>query len=322
MLRCPTSGLPLSYIGNSINGETNNAEGTLVSEDGKYSYPVINGIPRFVDNSNYAENFGKQWNLFKKTQLDSHSGHPISANRFWNATGWEPAEIRGKWVLDIGCGAGRFAEIALEAGARVIALDYSNAVDACKENLSKFSELYPVQGDIYSLPLVPEAFSHVYSLGVLQHTPQVESAFKSLPPLLIPGGKLCTDYYWKRFRTMLHAKYLVRPVTKRMDNEKLLKRLQKWAPVMLAISRGLGKVPLLGVVLKRLVPVADYTGRYPLSEKQLREWALLDTFDMLAPEFDNPQSMRTVTRWFRTNGFSNIEVFQEGHLVGRGIRQT
>ena len=36
----------------------------------------------------------------------------------------------GKWVLDAGCGMGRFAEIALKIGAQVVALDYSNAVDA------------------------------------------------------------------------------------------------------------------------------------------------------------------------------------------------
>jgi 2-polyprenyl-3-methyl-5-hydroxy-6-metoxy-1,4-benzoquinol methylase len=54
-----------------------------------------------------------QWNRFSKTQLDSHSGHPISAKRFWEATQWQTRGSRRKLVLDVGCGAGRFAEIAL-----------------------------------------------------------------------------------------------------------------------------------------------------------------------------------------------------------------
>ena len=45
-------------------------------------------------------------------------------------------------ILDIGCGAGRFAQIALDSGANVVALDYSNSVDACYTNLLKHANLY------------------------------------------------------------------------------------------------------------------------------------------------------------------------------------
>src|SRR5262252_5519336 len=80
--------------------------GRLISEDRQHSYPIRNFIPRFVSESNYADNFGMQWNKFRQTQLDSNSGVPISANRFWNATGWRTEDIAGQWVLDAGCGAG------------------------------------------------------------------------------------------------------------------------------------------------------------------------------------------------------------------------
>jgi hypothetical protein len=60
--------------------------GWLVSEDGQHRYPIRSGIPRFVPESNYADNFGVQWNHFRQTQLDSHSGLPISSGRFWLAT--------------------------------------------------------------------------------------------------------------------------------------------------------------------------------------------------------------------------------------------
>ena len=75
----------------------------------------------------YAESFGFQWNRFRQTQLDSHSGHSVSRERFLTATGWEPESLAGKTVLDAGCGAGRFAEIALSCGATVFAVDYSRA---------------------------------------------------------------------------------------------------------------------------------------------------------------------------------------------------
>lgn len=316
-LRCPQTGQQLHQEYNAPSNEKVE-EGWLVSEDGLHRYPIRGDIPRFVPESNYADNFGMQWNRFPRTQLDSYSGHPISADRFWGATGWVPEELKGQWVLDIGCGAGRFAEIALNAGAKLVALDYSSAVAACYDNLKHHPNLHVVQGDIYAMPFSRQSFPFVYSLGVLQHTPDVAAAFASLPPLLSSGGRLCVDFYWKRIRTLLHMKYLVRPVTKRIPKRKLFSLLEKVVPRFLIVSQLLGRIPGIGKVLKRLIPVADYTGILPLSEEQLKEWALLDTFDMLAPEYDSPQTALCVRRWLESAGLDEIEVSHRGHLVGRG----
>lgn len=319
LLRCPKTGQRLT-LETDFNTSQEIKAGWLVSEDGLSRYPVHNGIPRFVPESNYADNFGMQWNHFRQTQLDSHSGVPISSDRFWLATNWSPDDLKDQWVLDVGCGAGRFAEVALLAGAKLVALDYSSAVDACYANLKHHPNLHVVQGDIYALPFVQGAFPFVYSLGVLQHTPDVAKAFAALPPMVRAGGQLCVDYYWKRFRTMLHTKYLLRPFTKRMSQPKLFSMLQRWVPGLLVVSQKLGRVPLLGRVLRRLVPVADYTDDYPLTDQQLKEWALLDTFDMLAPAYDNPQTVTTVRRWFEEAKFVNIQVGHWAHLGARGTK--
>lgn len=292
----------------------------LITPDKKNKYPIVSGIPRFISGKNYADNFGMQWNHFRKTQLDSTTGIPISANRFWSATGWDAKELRNKWVLDAGCGSGRFAEIALAAGANVVAVDYSSAVDALQANLQPHPNLYIVQADIYSLPFPDNFFDFVYSLGVLQHTPNVEGAFKALIPVLKGSGQICVDFYWKRFRTLMHSKYLVRPVTKRLSKKWLFSFLERHITKLLFASRVLARVPLIGVAIKRLVPVADYTGVFPLSDEQLIEWALLDTFDMMSPTYDNPQSTKTVKYFFQNSGLIDIEVFHASHLVGRGTK--
>ena len=316
-LLCPRTLLPLR-LEHLASSET--FEAKLISADGSCCYPIRNGIPRFVHESNYADNFGMQWNHFAKTQLDSHSGLPISAERFWKATGWSPMEMRDKWVLDVGCGSGRFAEIALSSGAQVVALDYSSAVDACLANLKHHPNLHVVQGDIFSLPFVPGSFDFVYSLGVLQHTPDVALAFAALPPMLVVGGNLCTDFYWKRLQTMIHMKYLLRPLTKRLDQQKLFAYLEKAVPIMLPISQALRRVPLIGKALQRFIPVADYSQTFRLTEQQLNEWALLDTFDWLAPRYDYPQTQKAVKHLFSKAGFTAIEIFHAGHLVGRSVK--
>jgi SAM-dependent methyltransferase len=323
ILRCPVSHLPLEIDRSSsahkgISGKNHVDDGELVSSDGRCRYLIKGSIPRFVPQSNYADNFGMQWNYFSKTQLDSNSGHPISSDRFWKATGWLPEQLKDQWVLDVGCGSGRFAEVALNAGAKVVALDYSSAVDACYANLKHFPNLYVVQGDIYSLPFALESFQYVYSLGVLQHTPSVSEAFASLPAMVAPGGQLCVDYYWNRLFTVMHSKYLFRPITKRIPQDKLFALLKKTVPFMLSTSRVLGSLPILGRIFKRIVPVADYTGVYPLSEQQLREWALLDTFDMLSPTYDNPQKSKDIRLWMHEANFINVEVLHETLLVVRG----
>ena len=317
LMRCPTTGQRLTPEADESNSQLIDV-GWLVSEDGQHRYPIRNGIPRFVPQSNYADNFGMQWNHFAKTQLDSYSGQPITESRFFEATGWTKEVLKDQWVLDVGCGSGRFAEVALKAGAKVVALDYSSAVDACYFNLKAFPNLHVVQGDIYALPFQPESFPFVYSLGVLQHTPDVEKAFAALPPMVQSGGRLCVDYYEKSLKSILFPKYWLRPVTKRIPQTTLFSFLQKAVPVMLPVSRFLGRVPLIGHMLKRLVPVANFYGSLSLDEKQQREWSLLDTFDWLAPKYDQPQTATTARRWMEKANMKEIKVLKAGHLVAHG----
>ena len=307
ILRCPKTNQRLKFESNF-----------LVSQDKQNRYIVEAGIPRFVDENNYANSFGLQWNLYPKTQLDSHSGHNISANRFWKATGWTEHEIKDKWVLDVGCGSGRFTEVALLAGAKVVAIDYSSAVDACSKNFLNNPNLFVIQADIYELPFELEAFSYIFSLGVLQHTPDPKKAFHSLPSLLKKDGKICVDYYEKSFKSMLLPKYWLRPLTKRIPNQKLFVFLQRITPILLGFSRLIGKLPLIGKVLKRAVPVANYHGILPLSKQQHLEWSLLDTFDWLSPEYDYPQTSKTITKWMEDAYLKEIEVLKAEHLVSRG----
>jgi len=317
LLRCPVTGQQLSLESHNING---GGADWLVSKDGSRKYPIKNGIPRFVAESNYADNFGMQWNHFAKTQLDSHSGHAISADRFWAATGWSVIEMKDRWVLDVGCGSGRFAEVALSSGANVVALDYSSAVDACRANLGAHPRLHVVQGDIYALPFAPNSFDYLYSLGVLQHTPDVSKAFSALPPVLVSGGRIAVDYYEKTWRSWLLPKYWLRPFTKSMDKERLFVLLQHITPTLLNASRMIGKLPFLGDFLKKMVPVANYEGILPLDNQQLKEWALLDTFDWLSPVYDNPQTSETALRWLEDANISEAEVVVAGHLVARGVK--
>jgi SAM-dependent methyltransferase len=294
--------------------------GTLTCERCRQRHPVIDFIPRFAPGRTYADSFGFQWNRFRSTQLDSHSGAPISRDRFFRETGWVAGEVAGKKVMDVGCGAGRFAEIALETGAEVTAVDYSNAVEACFANLGLSPGLNVVQADLYRLPFEPEGFDYVYCFGVLQHTPDPAGAVAALARQVRPGGRLVVDVYPKTAATFLWPKYWLRPITRRLPSDLLFRLVRRGVPVLIPVSRLLARVPRIGGRLRYLVPIMDYEGRLPLSPKDLREWAILDTFDMYAPAFDRPQTPEAVRSWFERAGLEQVEVFSAGFLVGRAVK--
>ncbi|HEV7998991.1 MAG TPA: class I SAM-dependent methyltransferase, partial [Planctomycetaceae bacterium] len=258
-LRCPQckSGLSLS----EATWQSDEVEaGSLNCSGCGAAHSIVDEIPRFVPLDNYAENFGFQWNRFRKTQLDSHSGQTISRDRFLKSTGWTQESLAGQRVLDIGCGAGRFVEVALSCGATVFALDYSRAVDACLANFPSHPNLHVIQGDVYALPFADECFDAIYCLGVLQHTPDPRQAFLSLPRHLKTGGRLAVDIYQGGWRRALHTKYWVRPVTKRVPQERLFKAVERGMPALMGLSRAVSRIPAVGRYARRLLPIANYDG--------------------------------------------------------------
>lgn len=280
---------------------------------------INRGVIDLVDGKNYTDNFGDQWTRYPNLQLDSHNGTSISQDRFWGALKLSPSDLRNKLILDVGCGTGRFAEIALQAGAKVIGLDYSTAAYVAAKNLDKYPNFRAIRADIYNLPFKKNSFDIVYCLGVLQHTPNVEKAFKCLPPMVRSPGHLVVDYYWKRLKNILNWKYVIRPFTSNLNEKTVLKILKLIHPVVYPVSELFSKIPYIGKTISRLLPVVNYVNDYKqLNRQQLREWSFLDTYDNWAPKYDKPQTLETVKKWAIDSGLKNIQIEHFGHLVVRG----
>jgi hypothetical protein len=131
-------------------------------------------------------------------------------------------------------------------------------------------------------------------------------------------GFLCVDYYEKSLKGALNPRHFLRPITKRMSKATLFALLQKTVPGMLWVSDLLGRVPGIGSVLKRIVPVANHFDGIGLTAQQKKEWALLDTFDWLSPQYDQPQNAPTAEAWMIEAGLKQIEILRASHLVARG----
>src|SRR4051812_45721078 len=90
-------------------------EEALVCTNCARIYPFVKGIVRFVDKEHYAGSFGFQWHRFATTQIDTPQS-VRSEQDFQRRTGLTPQDLNGKLVLDVGCGMGRFAEVATRWG--------------------------------------------------------------------------------------------------------------------------------------------------------------------------------------------------------------
>lgn len=276
--------------------------GRLVCSCGK-RYAIRNGIPRFVDSDEYVSSFSFQWNRFALTQLDSFNKTKISANRFKQVTGLEPKQLAGRRVLEIGCGMGRFLEVVAEAGVEVVGIDLSFSVDVAKSNLKAYSFVHLIQADIFNLPLRPNKFDLVYSIGVLQSTPKPKEAFLRIAPLLDENGTIAIWTPPKaRLSCLPRASRFARFFTHRMNPRLLLNLIQGLTPLILPLVR----LPFIGRLLKEIIPICDYKGQLPLNREHLLQWSILDTFDLLSARYLYPSTTREVEKWCITAGLSNI----------------
>ncbi len=281
--------------------------GSLVEQDHGYTcpscgrrFPEVRGVVRFVDEGNYADSFGYQWKRFHRTQLD-HAARNLSETDFARKTGLKPDDLKGKLVLDVGCGMGRFAEVVTRWGARVIGIDLSAAAEVAAKNLSD-REFIAFQADVFALPFAPETFDAIYSMGVLHHTPDCEKAVKVLPQYLKPGGTIAIWLYsaynkWYRFSDQY------RKITTRMSPAALHGLFRVAVPFFYWLRRGLRAIPLVGK------PVAGVIHHmFPVNTHPDPEVRVLDTLDWYSPKYQSKHTYEQVFRWFESCGLEDLKV--------------
>ena len=254
------------------------------------TFALHRGIPRFVETEAYADSFGFEWQRHRRTQLDSGPGGE-SERTFREKTGLTPKAVRGKLVLDVGCGMGRFAEVARRWEAKVVGVDLSLAVESAQANLGARDNVAVVQADSFWLPFPQGSFEVIYSIGVLHHTPDCAAAFRRLVPLVRPGGRLCVWVYgtmgpWQHFAR------LYRRVTVKLP-KRLLHGLCHLAIPWYHVCR----LPIVGCLLRTVLPISQHPNP---------EWRVLDTFDWYSPRYQSLHTFPEVYRWFRSEGFEDI----------------
>lgn len=312
ILACPAcrSTAPLVCEG-AADGDGEIATGSLRCDGCGASFPIAGGIPRFVrPEQDYCANFGFQWQKWRTLQIDRLSGHDLSESRFLADSRWPKDWLKGKLILDAGCGAGRFSDVARAHGAHVVAVDISDAINACRDTTTNAGDsnggrVDCIQASLFDLPLKPGIFDAVYCMGVIQHTPDPAKLMATLPAMLKPGGRIAYNFYeeglWRRLQFIKYALRLVTPHLSVGFNLGLSRFL---VALFYPLTRLLAPIPKLHI-LNHFIPIAAVHDRH-LDAEQQYAWTLLDTFDWYGARFEKRQHHDHVAATLEQVGMTDV----------------
>ena len=250
-----------------------------------------------VDQSRTKSAYGLQWNRYRIIRAEEDQA------TFLNRTGLSPACLDQKVVLDAGCGMGRYLRIAGSGPCRqVVGMDLSRAVVAARELTAGLACVSLVRGDLLRLPFAAGSFDIIYSLGVLDHTPDPRLAFLGLARLLKPGGRIIVWVYPKERALVEWMMNAQRAISTRLPLRVLELMCRVTAPIgglkrrLFASRRRL--VQRAGVALHLL---SIGVSMHPDAEVRV-----CDTLDWYAPRYLSRHTLDEVAGWFREAGLTDV----------------
>lgn len=255
---CRASQLELSVFNET---EDEIIDGSLTCSQCSNRYWIVGGIPRMLGPELYQPPNDWTWKNTAvqssastksdyKTQLKRHTidnfGHQWTE---WGHYGWTKQEhqherkvfhyksllntddLRGKVVLDAGCGNGRYSHCAAEHAQTVFAMDLGPAVESAYRNLSHLSHVHVIQGDLFHVPVQQNVLDVIFSIGVLMHTGNAHQVTTHLTSLLKPGGSITVHLYHEGTPMYEFNDRILREVTTKMSIPTLHKTSQYFAHI-------------------------------------------------------------------------------------------
>jgi SAM-dependent methyltransferase len=323
-LVCPKSGRSLALHITQARANGMVETGTLSSEGGP-DYPIVRGVPRFVDRQQYTRSFGYEWHRWPRVQFEAqNAGGPMAGHttRMWQAvTAASEEETRGQTIVEFGCGPGRFLDIVRRRGGRAVGIDMSQAVDAARTNFANDPQVLIVQGDINCPPFRPDSFDGGYTIGVLHHTPSPVQGLGMLARCVKPGGWVACSVYdknglydfpsvavWRRICNGLTPLLGYRPaLAYAWFSALMLGPLAIWGQHVPILRRVLACLWRFGLVV---VPLPDY------------RWRLLDAFDAITPTIATSHTAEEVEAWMKAADCVQVGPRPWGSTSFRGLRRV
>jgi 2-polyprenyl-3-methyl-5-hydroxy-6-metoxy-1,4-benzoquinol methylase len=98
-----------------------------------------------------------------------------------------PVDLKGKKLLEVGCGMGYFSQMAIKKGARVTGLDVGKKLISISKSKCPTGNF--VVGSALRLPFKSGDYDVVISTEVIEHCENPQKAISEIIRVLKPGGK-------------------------------------------------------------------------------------------------------------------------------------
>lgn len=234
------------------------------------------------------------------------------------------SHLAGKTVVDVGCGMGKYLAIVSDYAETVIGLDLSDALVRARAVVKDRRNVHLVQGNILAPPLKLGFADLAYSLGVLHHTPDTHSAFRSSASLVKPGGQLAVWLYPKEKDPGAYADRIhwiqddvIRPITCRLPPRMLRIVSGMLGRLTFVRDRAAARHQATGSRIARRV--AAYAGLVAVGRHRDPEIAAFLNFDWYSPQYRSYHTEAELERWYNEAGFDSIRIHPQ-RVSGIGNR--
>ena len=261
--------------------------------------------------------FGEEWNKFHR--FSKKTIEKICAEYFDIID--ERIVNKDTYMIDIGCGSGRWSEYFLDKAGFVEAIDPSDAVFAADELLGTSDKVRITRASINTLPWPDETFDFGMSVGVLHHIPNTQQALDECVRKIKKGGHFYVYLYYKfdnrgfLFKSLFYCSDLVRRVVSKMPSF-----LKKGICDVLAVF---AYMPF--VLLARLffaLGLKKLGNRVPLSAYANKDFYVIrnDSLDRFGTRLEQRFTKEEITVMMQRAGLTDIRFGNDAafwHAVGR-----
>jgi SAM-dependent methyltransferase len=264
-----------------------------------------------------VKSFGEEWNKFhrfSKTTIEK------ICREYFDIID-ETIVNKDTYMIDIGCGSGRWSEYFLDKARFIEAVDPSEAVFAADKLLGQTDKLRITKASINTLPWDDETFDFGMSVGVLHHIPNTQLALNECVKKIKKGGFFYVYLYYRfdnrgfLFKSLFFLSDLLRKLISRLPA--FLKRA---ACDVLAI---VAYMPF--ILLSRFLHVLGLhkiAGRIPLSAYANKEFYVIrnDSLDRFGTRLEHRFTREEIGNMMKDAGLSNIRFGNNSpfwHAVGQ-----
>lgn len=267
-----------------------------------------------------VKSFGEEWNKFH-----SFSKKTISkiCKEYFDIID-DSIINKDTYMIDIGCGSGRWSEYFTDKVNFIEAVDPSDAIFAADKLLGNIDNVRITRASINTLPWPDETFDFGMSVGVLHHIPDTQAALDACVKKIKKGGHFYVYLYYKLdnrgflFKALFNLSDIIRRVVSKLPSAS-----KKFTCDALAVFAYMPFVLLsrlfIALGLKKLAK------KVPLSAYANKDFYIIrnDSLDRFGTRLEQRFTRQEIETMMIKSGLTNIRFGENAafwHAVGRKLQ--